>query len=61
MKRLIDADRLLQFLRDEAGERKSAMKPTDGGVVRVADHAFLDALEVVAVYVEAAAEQGKAA
>ena len=61
MKRLIDADRLLQFLRDEAGERKSAMKPDDGPVVSVADLAFLDALEVVSVYVEAAAEQGKAA
>ena len=61
MKRLIDADRLLQFLRDEAGERKSAMKPDDSLPLQLADNAFLTALEVVSVYVEAAAEQQVAA
>ena len=56
----LDSDRLLAFLRSEAEERRSAMQPTDTPYMQAQDRAFLDALEVVAVYVEAAAERAAA-
>ena len=54
---MIDADRLLDFLRDEAEERKSAMKAADPPTIKVADLAYLEALETVAVYVERVTEK----
>ena len=48
----IDKDRLMAFLTTEAAERLGLMKPEDPPAAKIADAAFLQALEVVASYVE---------
>lgn len=47
----ISSDHLMAFIASEAGERASAMKPTDGDMTRAEDVGFLEGLEVVAAYV----------
>jgi hypothetical protein len=48
----IDKDRLMSWLADEAAERLTLMKPDDPPAAKIADLAFLQALEVVGTYVE---------
>lgn len=48
----IDKDRLMAFLTSEAGERLALMKPDDPPAAKIADTAYLQAIEVVASYVE---------
>jgi hypothetical protein len=49
--RTLNADRLMSFIKDEAAERLSAQKPTDGPIQDAEDIGFLEGLEVVAAYV----------
>lgn len=58
--KLIDSDRLMDFIRSEAAERASAFKPEDSPTTRAEDAGFIEGLEVVALYVERTA-QDKAA
>jgi hypothetical protein len=53
---LINKERVMDFLKDEAAERVALMKPTDPPAVKIADVAFLQALEVVGTYVEEVAQ-----
>ena len=50
--RLIDADLLMEFIRDEAAERLAHFKATDGELTVAEDTGFIEGLEVVALYVE---------
>ena len=51
---VIDADLLMAYIAAEAKNRQQHMKPTDSGGLRMADLAFVEALELVAQYVLAA-------
>ena len=54
---MINAEHLLAFLKGEAEERLSAQKPTDGPLTDAEDIGYLEALEVVSLYVQRAGEK----
>ena len=57
MSKCLSADHLLAFLKDEAAERLSARKPSDGPLQTAEDNGFLEALETVAAHIEWALER----
>ena len=56
---MIDKTRLMAFIADEAAERVALMKPTDPPATKIADVAFLQALEVIGTYVEEVAREAR--
>ena len=53
---LIDAKRLLEFIRSEAEERMSAFKTDDSPLTKAEDTGFIEGLEVVTLYVQRVTE-----
>lgn len=51
MTRILNADHLMQYIKDEAAERLAAQKPEDGPIQDAEDIGFLEGLETIAAYV----------